>query len=142
MNLALKQKDDGTFTTASSFSSRILKVVQPVLTESTELPKDEIPLRGATKGVPQWLFFDEGTIIKSLKPVFVVFDKGRELCFAENETLRIYESGPTQAEANREFSKSIVHFYYYYKNLPDCKVTGKAKELKEIYSKYFQEVKG
>jgi hypothetical protein len=59
--------------------------------------------------------------------------------FAENENLVIIGNGASIDEAIIDFTKHIIYFHRYYKNLPLERATGDAKRLKNIYETLFFE---
>lgn len=71
---------------------------------------------------------------RAVIPITVYVYSDGEWFFAENEALVLTGSGASTEEAIRDLEQHIVHFWNYYKQLPDEKLTGDAIRLKRIYS--------
>lgn len=109
--------------------------------EATEVdfdPEDYL-LRMSTKSFPKWQFKTNGFRILSSKPIQVVITRQDGTYYAENEALEIYASGDSDNEALENFVYHVIYFYKHYKTLDWHKVTGRAKELKQIYLDLFEE---
>jgi hypothetical protein len=71
---------------------------------------------------------------RATKPIIIHIYQEDEWYFAENETLVLTGTGTSIVEAIHDLEQHIVHFWNYYKQLPDTKLTGDALRLKQIYS--------
>lgn len=70
----------------------------------------------------------------AIRPIIVHVYQDEEWFFAENETLNLTGSGSSVEEAVGDLEEHIVHFWHYYKHLPDDKLVGDAVRLKKVYS--------
>lgn len=81
-----------------------------------------------------------GTRTLTLKlPLLVSLTTEDGFFFALNDMLRIVGTGSSEAEAMEDFCSHVVHFYDYYRALPDDKVIGQAVLLKQIFEGLFVE---
>lgn len=71
---------------------------------------------------------------RAVMPITVYVYSDGEWFFAENETLVLSGSGASTEEAICDLERHIVHFWNYYRQLPDERLTGDAIRLKKIYS--------
>ena len=95
--------------------------------------------RGMNLSVPVWSISADGCSLTARRPVGVRIRSEGEFCFAENDRLIISGFGKTAAEALKDFSSHVVHFYRYYQNLRDDQVMGEAARLKQLFSDVFTE---
>jgi hypothetical protein len=76
--------------------------------------------------------------LRAVTPIKVEVRMEGRFWFAENETLRVFAHGLTQAVALAEFHEHLVYFYSYYAKLRMDQVIGEATRLKELYAKTFK----
>ncbi len=88
---------------------------------------------------PAWAFRCQRKVLYSTLPVDVNIRREEMFYFAESETLKIFVVGDTLTEAMSAFAEQLLYFYEHYKGLTPDKVTGEAKKLKQLYSRYFKE---
>lgn len=71
-------------------------------------------------------------------PISLRVRREEGLVFVENDALNLFGHGPTLAAAVAEFRHDLEYYWKYYRALPDEKVAGKGRELKQLYNSLFE----
>jgi len=79
--------------------------------------------------------FSDGTTKVRCKDtsIKINIDRGEILYFAKNEEFNICDTGASIKEAVENFEETLVFFYNFYKDAPDCLLTPYARNIRDIY---------
>ncbi len=67
-------------------------------------------------------------------PICIVIEREQDIVTANNEDLNVYGVGSNKEEALKDFNRSFLHFWKYYREIPNNKIMGHAKRLKSLFS--------
>lgn len=95
--------------------------------------------RSKLRAAPVWRIEHERRSIRLTRPLLVRIYAEEGYVFMQNETLAICGTGRSLEEAMADFSIHVLHFYQYYRSLPEAKVMSEAARLKSLFQSLFVE---
>lgn len=82
---------------------------------------------------PMWRIYVESKKFHTSKPIIVRIYRDGNLFFAENENLAVCGTGDTPESALQDLRVHIIHFFDYYREIDEGKLTGDSLRLKALY---------
>lgn len=98
--------------------------------EATKVPVGSAPL---------WRITHKPRSFRMIRPLLVQVFTDEGFIFARNASLSICGTGASMDEAMADFSLHAIHFYEYYRSLPESKLMGDAIKLKKLFADMFVE---
>lgn len=84
---------------------------------------------------PIWRMQVDTKTFYTPKPISVRIYREEDIFFAENDALVVCGTGATPQEAVQDLNLHVIHFFEYYRNIDNNRLTGDALRLKQLYSK-------
>lgn len=85
-----------------------------------------------------WSIQSDDHRLRATKAVTVHLRREGLYWFAENESLRVFAHGSTQAEALSEFQEHVAYFHQYFQRLTADEVVGEGARLKRLFADSFE----
>jgi len=95
--------------------------------------------KAPVSSAPLWRITHKPRSFLMSRPLLVQVFTDEGFVFARNASLSICGTGASLEEAMADFSLHAVHFYEYYRSLPESKLVGDAIRLKKLFADLFVE---
>ena len=114
-------------------------VEQPLVKTGDWTDEFRKSIRGTIRSAPIWRVRKEQRYFRLSQAILVRVRHDEGFFFAENETLQLVGTGSDVEAALADFSMHLVHFHQYYSSLPEDRVIGEGKRLRNLFRDLFVE---